>query len=234
MDANLKCCLLSLQLLSYGQLLTTKENFLHLNEKAGTFLADTFGFAKPFHPPLVQVLLESTICGGECYDLPKWMDGVWLSRQISAVIWNIHSTRDFSSMILNPWIGNGYVCPTSCSLEGMFSSMRQLNINQAQVMDPEKKGDQPGSNNLFNNFSEKIWLLRAFDQKMISETIHLNTSQASLSDARVILLPVALCLCHVSAVLVLGKPSQITCLPQNCKPEKQPHRRNTRAIHCHF
>jgi len=43
-------------------------------------------------------------------------------------------------MILNPWIGNGYVCPTSCSLEGMFSSMRQLNINQAQVMDPEKKG----------------------------------------------------------------------------------------------
>jgi len=59
-------------------------------------------------------------------------------------------------MILNPWIGNGYVCPTSCSLEGMFSSMRQLNINQAQVMDPEKKGDQPGSNNLFNNFSEKI------------------------------------------------------------------------------
>ena len=75
-DANLKFCLLSLQLLSYGQLPTSKENFLHVNEKAGTFLADTFGYAKPFHPPLVQVLLESTICGGECYNLPKWMDGV--------------------------------------------------------------------------------------------------------------------------------------------------------------
>ena len=176
MDANLKLCLpLSLQLLSYGQLPTTKENFLHLKEKAGTFLADTFGFAKPFHPPLVQVLLESTICGGERYNLPKWMDGVWLSRQISAVIWNIHSTRDFSSMILNLWIGNGYVCPTSCSLEGMFSSMIQLNIN-AQAMDPEKKGinqEETNSSTIsLKKYNSLKHLTKKWFQKRFTSTHH--------------------------------------------------------------
>lgn len=151
------------------------------------------------------------------------MDGVvWFSRNIRGNLkhpFNTQSELDDSESLDRKLDRDTSVL---YCFQPVFSATSAPPLVVWKGCSPQRTSDGPGEK---RGSTRRKQTLQQFLWKNITPwSIHLNTSQASLSDARVIL-PVALYVMCQQSLSLESHPKSPPCL--KILPEKQQHRRNT-------